>query len=250
MSIKVLIVDDEPLARSLLEEHLASMKEVQVLDSCSDGFEALKSLKIQRPDVILLDIHMPKLNGFELLEVMENPPAVIFITAYDQYAIKAFEAGAIDYLLKPVALERLEKAFAKLQQAGIEQKQEQQKALDQLNRQSGKHEEEGRRIVVKNGTSIRMISTHELVYIEAYDDYVRLHLPGEFLLKKQTMNYFEEVLDPRQFVRIHRSFMIKISSLNKLEAMEKDSYVAILKNGIRLPVSRSGYDKLKQVLNW
>ena len=250
MNLKVIIIDDEPPARELLKEHLSKIKNVEVVDECADGYEALKSIRQHHPDVVLLDIHMPKLNGFELLEVLETLPFVIFITAYDQYAIKAFEAGAIDYLLKPASLERLEKALQKVTENAKTGAEKNTQKLDQLKSQSGKHEEEGKRIVVKNGNAIRMVATDDIQYLEAYDDYVKLHLSHEFLLKKQTMNYFEEVLDPAQFVRVHRSFILQLKELNKIEALDKDSYIAILKSGVKLPVSRNGYEKLKKVLKW
>jgi two-component system, LytTR family, response regulator len=244
--IKVILIDDEPLARSITREYLQAHTDIDVVQECNDGFEGVKAIAQYKPDLIFLDIQMPKINGFEMLELLEQPPAVIFTTAFDEYAMKAFEAHAIDYLLKPFSKERFDKALQKWsQQRGQpEEKNNPQVLLNEEVRQP----EERSRVVVKEGGNIRIIPVHEIQYIEAYDDYVKIFTQKEMFLKKKTMNFYEQSLDTSLFVRVHRSYMIQLAQITRIEPLEKDSHVALLKNGVRIPLSKSGYTKLKTVL--
>ena len=244
--IKVILIDDEPLARSITREYLQAHTHIEVVQECNDGFEGIKAIAQYKPDLIFLDIQMPKINGFEMLELLEQPPAVIFTTAFDEYAMKAFEAHAIDYLLKPYSKERFDKALQKWsQQRGQpDEKNNPQVLLNEEVRQP----EERNRVVVKEGGNIRIIPVHEIQYIEAYDDYVKIFTQKEMFLKKKTMNFYEQSLDASQFVRVHRSYMIQLAQITRIEPLEKDSHVALLKNGVRIPLSKSGYTKLKGVL--
>ncbi|HEX8038578.1 MAG TPA: response regulator [Chryseosolibacter sp.] len=240
--IKAVLIDDEPLARSIVAEYLKSYPEIKIVQECNDGFEGLKAIGHHKPDLVFLDIQMPKINGFEMLELIEEPPAVIFTTAFDEYAIKAFEAHAIDYLLKPFSKERFDKALGKwLQQ---HRSAEPPARLPQDLRQP----EEAHRIVVKEGSNIRILPVSEVVYLEAYDDYVKIFTVKEMFLKKKTMNYYEQSLDPLQFIRVHRSYIIRLSSITRIEPLEKDTHVALLKTGVRIPLSKTGYNKLKLAL--
>tara|TARA_R110001592_G_scaffold363109_2_gene680421 strand:- start:110295 stop:111014 length:720 start_codon:yes stop_codon:yes gene_type:complete len=237
--MKVIIVDDEPLAISVVEEYLKDY-DVEVLATCLNGFEAIKAIQEHQPDLVFLDIQMPKVNGFELLEILENKPKVIFATAFDQFAIKAFEHQAVDYLLKPFSKERFAKAMANVpQQDGT--KIEQSVAHYQK-------EERSNRIVVKDGQDIKIIPIQDVVYLEAYDDYVKIHTVKDCFLKKHTLSKFEDSLPINKFVRVHRSFMINVSFLLKIEQLTKDSYRAVLKNDEAVQISRSGHLKLKQAL--
>src|SRR6187402_1877917 len=244
---RALIIDDEPLARMVVQEYIQQyVGQIEVLQECNDGFEGLKAIQQYQPDIIFLDVQMPKINGFEMLELVDKQPAVIFTTAFDEYAMKAFEAHAIDYLLKPFSKERFDKALQKWsQQRGQpDEKSSPQVLLNEEVRQP----EERNRVVVKEGGNIRIIPVHEIQYIEAYDDYVKIFTQKEMFLKKKTMNFYEQSLDASQFVRVHRSYMIQLAQITRIEPLEKDSHVALLKNGVRIPLSKSGYTKLKGVL--
>lgn len=243
--IKALIIDDEPLARSLVKEYLKSFGDIQVVQECNDGFEGVKAIAQHQPDLIFLDIQMPKINGFEMLELIENPPAVIFTTAFDEFAMKAFEAHAVDYLLKPFSKDRFEKAVQKWLALRTSQVDNTQK--DFLENRTTQPEEHAR-VVVKKGTNIVIIPVQQIHYFEAYDDYVKIHTKEGMNLKKKTMSYFESVLDASQFVRVHRSYIINLQELTRIEPMEKDNHVAQLKSGVQIPLSQSGYVKLKGVL--
>ena len=244
--IKCLIIDDEPLARSIVADYLQKHPDIEVAQECGDGFEGIKAIKQHQPDLIFLDIQMPKINGFEMLELLEEQPGVIFTTAFDNYALKAFEANAVDYLLKPFSQERFNAALKKWQEKRTIETAE--KPTIDLNEIPGKQPEERARIVVKAGNDIRIIPVQEVLYLEAYDDYVKIHTKDGLFLKKKTMGYYEQTLDPAQFVRVHRSFIVPISQLTRIEPLEKDSHVALLKNGTRIPLSKSGYTKLRTVL--
>src|SRR5688572_16556853 len=242
--IKVILIDDEPLARSIVTEYLEAYPQFQIVQCCNDGFEGVKAIAQHKPDLLFLDIQMPKINGFEMLELIEQPPAVIFTTAFDEYAIKAFEAHAIDYLLKPFSKDRFDKALQKW----LSQRQQQQGKNKTHLHEEVRQPEERNRIVVREGGNIRIIPVHEIQYIEAYDDYVKIYTPKEMFLKKKTMSFYEQILDPSQFVRVHRSYIMHLSQLTRIEPLEKDSHVALLKSGARIPLSKSGYLKLKSVL--
>lgn len=237
--IKVVLIDDEPLARSIVAEYLQSFSNIEIMQECNDGFEGMKAIAQHHPDLIFLDVQMPKINGFEMLELLEAPPAVIFTTAFDEFAMRAFEAHAIDYLLKPFSKERFDKAMEKWmkQKAAPENTQA---LLDAVASQ----QEEQHRVVVKTGSSIRIIPMPEVLYFEAYDDYVKIHTKDGYFLKKKTMQHFENTLDPATFVRVHRSFIIQVAQITKIDSADE----VLLKNGVRVPLSRTGYTKLKAVL--
>jgi len=244
--IKVILIDDEPLAQSIVTEYLRTYPQFQIVQCCNDGFEGVKAIAQHKPDLIFLDIQMPKINGFEMLELIDQPPAVIFTTAFDEFAIKAFEAHAIDYLLKPFSKERFDKAIQKwLTQNN--QTQSKPSPVAVLNEQI-RQPEERNRIVVKEGSNIKIIPIHDIHYIEAYDDYVKIFTQKEMFLKKKTMSFYEQSLSPSQFVRVHRSYIIALQQLTKIEPMEKDTHIALLKNGVKIPLSKTGYLKLKTVL--
>lgn len=243
--MKVIIIDDEPLARSIVKEYLQKHPDLEVVQECNDGFEGLKAIQQHQPDLVFLDIQMPKINGFEMLELIEQPPSIIFATAFDEYAIKAFEAHAIDYLLKPFNQERFDKAIAKWKeknQSSLE------KNTQELLETAAQSPTQSNRIVVKNGSKIKIIPVHDVLYLEAADDYVKVHTPEGYFLKNKTMNHFEQALDGQQFVRSHRSYIVNVQQITRIDPYEKDNHVAILRSGLKVPVSRSGYVKLRAVL--
>lgn len=244
--IKVLIIDDEPLARSIVKEYLQNYDQIAVAEECRDGFEGVKAVMQHQPDLIFLDIQMPKINGFEMLELIEQPPAVIFTTAFDEYAIRAFEAHAVDYLLKPYSRERFDKALQKwLAQQANSAGTAFSPALLESAAQTPLQQS---RIVVKSNGKIKIIPVHDIQYLEAADDYVKIHTPSGTHLKNKTMQYFERLLDARQFVRTHRSYIVNIQQVTRLDPYEKESHIAVLHSGLKVPVSKTGYLKLKQVL--
>jgi two-component system LytT family response regulator len=244
---RALIIDDEPLARMVVLEYLQAFTQIEVLQECGDGFEGLKAIQQHQPDLIFLDVQMPKINGFEMLELVENPPAVIFATAFDEFAIKAFEAHAVDYLLKPFSKERFVKAIDKFlsQSPSAPSAAKTTETLLEIAAQSPAQNE---RIVVKTGTKVKIISVQDVEYLQADDDYVSVITAEGAFLKNKTMTFFEKTLDPRYFVRVHRSYIIAIQQITRLDPYEKDSHLAILKSGAKIPVSKTGYVKLKQVL--
>lgn len=242
---KVIIIDDEPLARSIVKEYLQKHPQLELVQECNDGFDGLKAIQQYQPDLIFLDIQMPKISGFEMLELVEQPPPVIFTTAFDEYAIKAFEAHAIDYLLKPFNQERFDKAIAKWNE---KKSTSTGKATQDLLETASLSPLQNQRIVVKNGSKIKIIPVHEVLYLEAADDYVKIHTSAGYFLKNKTMNHFEQSLDAQQFVRSHRSYIVNVQQITRIDPYEKDNHVAILRSGAKVPVSRSGYGKLKEVL--
>lgn len=244
--IKAIIIDDEPLARLVVQEYLQSYPQITIAQVCNDGFEGVKAINQYKPDLIFLDIQMPKINGFEMLELIENPPAVIFATAFDEYAIKAFEAHAVDYLLKPFSKDRFDKAIQNwLAQANHQQ---QRNATEALLQSANELPHQSDRIVVKTGGKIKIIPVGEVHYIEAADDYVKLNTKEGAFLKNKTMGFFEQTLNPKQYVRTHRSYIINIQEITRIDPYEKENHIAILKSGAKVPVSKSGYAKLRSVL--
>jgi two-component system, LytTR family, response regulator len=242
--IRAILIDDEPLARSIVAEYLKSYSEIQIVQECNDGFEGVKAITQFKPQLIFLDIQMPKINGFEMLELIEQPPAVIFTTAFDEYAIKAFESHAIDYLLKPFSKERFDKALQKW----LGQRHSSEEKNNTLIQEEVRQPEERNRVVVKEGGNIRIIPVNEIQYIEAYDDYVKIYTLKEMFLKKKTMNFYENSLDASQFVRVHRSYILQLNQITRIEPLEKDTHLALLKSGAKIQLSKSGYTKLKSVL--
>jgi two-component system LytT family response regulator len=243
--IKALLIDDEPLARSIVREYLKHYTEINIVTECNDGFEGVKAIAEHRPDIIFLDIQMPKINGFEMLELVENPPDVIFTTAYDEYAIKAFETYAVDYLLKPFGRERFDKAMQKwLSRQNMPAVSKTENLLDTASLSPGQNQ----RIVVKIGGKIKIIPVHEIIYLEAADDFVKIHTQEGSFLKNKTMNHFENVLEAGQFARIHRSYIVNIQQITRIDPYEKDNHIAVLRSGGTVPMSKAGYTKLKSVL--
>jgi len=242
---KVIIIDDEPLARSVVKEYLQKHPDLELVEECNDGFEGLKAIQQHNPDLVFLDIQMPKINGFEMLELVDNPPSVIFTTAFDDYAIRAFETHAIDYLLKPFNQERFDRAVARWtgKQAG-----EAEKTTQELLDSASLSPSQNQRIVVKNGSKIKIIPVHDVLYLEAADDYVKIHTAEGYFLKNKTMNHFEQALDKNLFVRCHRSYIVNVQQITRIDPYEKDNHVAVLRSGTKVPVSRSGYGRLKDVL--
>ena len=242
---RALIIDDEPLARMVVLEYLQSFPQIEVMQECNDGFEGLKAIQQYQPDLIFLDVQMPKINGFEMLELVEQQPAVIFTTAFDEYAIKAFEAHAVDYLLKPFNKDRFSKAIEKyLAQAPAAASPKKTEEILEAANSPAQHE----RIVVKTGTKVKIIPVQDVEYLAADDDYVSVYTAEGSFLKNKTMNFFEQMLDPKYFVRVHRSYIIAIQQITRIDPYEKDAHLAILKSGAKIPVSKTGYVKLKQVL--
>lgn len=239
--MKAIIIDDEPLARLMVKEYLQSYPHIAVVQECNDGFEGLKAIQQYQPDIIFLDIQMPKINGFEMLELVDNPPQVIFTTAFEEYAIKAFDAHAADYLLKPFSKDRFDKAMQKLQSQKLNSTQEVVEAALQVPAQ-------GNRVVVKDNGKIRIIPLAQIQYLEAADDYVKIHTAEGIFLKKKTLQYFEDTLPFQEFIRIHRSYIINAQLITRIDPYEKDSHLALLTTGARLPVSKTGYAKLKEIL--
>ena len=246
--MKAVIIDDEPLARSMVKEYLQAYSFIEVLQECNDGFEGIKAIQQLQPDIIFLDIQMPKITGFEMLELVENPPHVIFTTAFEEYAIKAFETHAIDYLLKPFSKERFDKAIQKIvqQQKASGTQVAQTEAL--VETASATMPMQSNRIVVKDGGKIKIIPIPQIQYLEAADDYVKIVTKDGTFLKKKTMQYFEDSLGADQFIRIHRSYIVNVQLITRIDPYEKDSHIAILSTGAKLQVSKAGYGKLKEVL--
>lgn len=245
--IRTIIVEDEKLARDLVRDYLADHDDFELLGEYEDGFSGLKAINEQKPDLVFLDIQMPKLTGFELLEVLEHHPSVIFTTAYDQYALRAFEHNAVDYLLKPYSRERFDeainKARDKITRGGDD-------SIQKLVRHQEEQEEELQRVVVKSRSRISVIPVSNILYLEAQDDYVMIYTHDSQHLKQKTMKFFESHLPGDEFVRIHRSYIVRIEEIAQLQLYEKDSYIVILKNGAKLPVSKTGLPKLKKQLDF
>ncbi len=244
--MRVILIDDEPLARSVVIEYLQSWPQIEIVQECSDGFEGVKAIAQHEPDLIFLDIQMPKINGFEMLELIDHPPSVIFTTAFDEYAIKAFEEHAIDYLLKPFTKERFDKAVQKWldTKPTTEAKKDTTEILDNIQTSSPNNE----RVVVKTGNKIKIIPVNDIIFLAADDDYVKIHTAEGSFLKNKTMAYFEKLLGEDDFVRVHRSYIVKIDEITRIDPYEKESHLAILKSGEKIPVSKTGYPKLRQVL--
>jgi two-component system LytT family response regulator len=240
--MKAIIIDDEPLARMMVKEYLQAYPHITVVEECNDGFEGMKAIQHHQPDLIFLDIQMPKINGFEMLELIDNPPQVIFTTAFEEYAIKAFDAHAADYLLKPFSKERFDKAMQKLTLQKINPAQ----AVVEMALQTAAVQ--SNRIVVKDNGKIKIIPIAQVQYLEAADDYVKIMTAEGHFLKKKTLQHFEDSLPPQEFIRIHRSYIVNAQLITRIDPYEKDSHLALLTTGARLPVSKAGYAKLKELL--
>jgi len=247
MLYKALIIDDEPPARKIIAAYLKKHNAVQIAEECANGFEAIKAIKTHQPQILFLDIQMPKVNGLELLEVIDEPLQVVFTTAYDQYALKAFELNAVDYLLKPFDEKRFDEAVNKVLDKIKAGEVSNKKQINQIQNTTPELLE---RIVVKNGSKLEVIDLKHLVYIEAQDDYVMLYTESGHYLKSKTMKYFEEHLPQDQFLRIHRSYIINTTKIKGLEPYDKDTYLAILNPNCKVKVSRTGYKKLKEKMDF
>jgi two-component system, LytTR family, response regulator len=243
--IRALVVDDEDLARLVLRELIQSRPEIEVIAECANGFEAVKAVAEHKPDLIFLDVQMPKLSGFDVLELIGTDTAVIFVTAYDQYAMRAFEVHAVDYLLKPIGRERFEAALERAK-SRLGEKMPLAPDLAAAARPPKQFLD---RLVVRDGTRVTLIPVAKLDYAEAQDDYVALASEGKKHLKQQTIVSLEACLDPERFVRVHRSYVVNFERVVRIEPYGKDSKLAILADGTRLPVSKAGYARLKSLLD-
>jgi two-component system LytT family response regulator len=244
--LRVVIVDDEPLARAVVREYLRAHPGVEVVAECANGFEAVKAVTDLSPDLMFLDVQMPKLNGFEVLELLGRAVPVIFTTAYDQYALRAFEVHAVDYLLKPFSEERLAEALSR---AGARlQAREAGPDVAALVAEARPRQGPVERVLIRDGAQVHVLPVARIDYVEAQDDYVCFKSEGKQYLKDQTMGALEATLDPARFVRIHRSYLLNIERIARVELYAKDSRVAILRDGTKLPVSRAGYARLAKLL--
>ncbi len=247
--VRTIIVDDEELARQVLRELISAHPEMEIVAECANGFEAVKAVTELKPDLLFLDIQMPKLDGFEVLDLVGNDMAIVFATAYDEYALKAFDVHAVDYLLKPFGAERFEKALQHAKErigGGAPPKSPNSAELAQAARGPEQYLD---RVVVRDGTKVHIIPIAKLDYVEAQDDYVALASEKPKYLKQQTIASLEAALDPKQFLRVHRSYIMNLERVARIEPYGKDSKVAILTDDSRLPVSRAGYDRLRTVLD-
>ena len=245
--IRTIIVEDEELARNLLKSFLKDAGNIDLIAECENGFEGVKTINEMKPDLVFLDIQMPKITGFELLELLDHKPHIIFATAYDQYALKAFEYNAADYLLKPYSKERLMEAIEKVAER-ISAEGPNSDVADRVS--DYPREEMLDRIVVKDRHKIHIIPVDQVRYIESMDDYVMIYTREGRHMKQKTMKYFENALDSKDFVRIHRSYIVKVEEINEIHQYEKESYIVILHDKTKLKVSKTGYKNLKDVLNF
>lgn len=248
MKLKIVIIDDEILAQNIIKNFLSKFDNTEILKICNNGFEGLKAIQELKPDLVFLDIQMPKLTGFEMLELIDNPPFIIFSTAYDEFAIKAFEVNAVDYLLKPYSFERFSEALNKVfKYINSEQKENNVKNLiNHINYE----QKQINRVVVKQTGKVVIIPVEEIKVIEAADDYVLLHTTLGKFIKEKTMKFFEEHLNNEEFIRIHRSYIVKVSNIKQFEPAEKESYTLSTYDNQKLPMSKSGFQRLRQILNF
>jgi two-component system, LytTR family, response regulator len=246
--MNIIIIDDEPLARALLKEYLAPHTDICIIGECANGFEGVKAISELKPDAVFLDVQMPKLNGFEMLELIDSAPAVIFTTAFDEYAIQAFDANAVDYLLKPFTEERLHNALIRLRDSfalkakGVASLEPLIKELPSIS------SFQNPRVVVKDKHQIHIIPFGDILYIEAADDYVKIHTEARYYLKKKTMSFFEDALPLDEFCRVHRGYIVRLRYIAKVEPWEKDGAIITLQSKVEVPVSKAGYTRLKHVL--
>ncbi len=247
--IRIIIVDDETPARDIIKHYLTEIGSVEVIAECADGFSGLKSISELKPDLVFLDIQMPRLTGIELVEVLTEKPEIIFTTAFDQYALRAFELNAVDYLLKPFPkrrfLESVSKAIDKIRSGSGNNK-----PGNQLLTLKPEPASPVNRIVVRKGNAINLIPVDQIRYVEAQDDYVMIYHSSGKALKQQTMKFYEENLPKTDFMRIHRSYIVNVEQIKRIEPYGKDNHIAILRSDEKLPVSRAGYKHLKEELNF
>lgn len=247
--IRTIIIDDESPARDIIKHYLKDFGNIEVIAECADGFNGLKTISSLKPDLVFLDIQMPRLTGIEMMEVITEKPEIIFTTAYDQYAIRAFELNAVDYLLKPFPKPRFTEAV--------------NKAIEKIMSGAGNREQAGpllakkpdmpapvNRVVVRKGNGISLIPVDNIKYVEAQDDYVMIHHSEGKSLKQETMKFYEDNLPPKDFVRIHRAYIVRVHEIKRIEPYGKDNHIAILQAGEKIPVSRAGYKHLKEELDF
>jgi two-component system LytT family response regulator len=247
--MRVIIVDDEHLARALLREQLAAYADVEIVGECANGFEAVKAIGELAPDLVFLDIQMPKLDGFEVVELAGTKTHYIFVTAYDQFALRAFEVHALDYLLKPFGAERLARALAHAQSVMQRLRAPEAKAgLAAVVQEAAQRHAPLERILIRDGARVHVVAADSVDYIEAQDDYVSVCAGGKCWLKSQRLSELEGQLDPQAFLRVHRSYIINVGAIARIEPAGKDSHCAVLRDGTRIPVSRSGYQKVRELI--
>jgi two-component system LytT family response regulator len=256
-SFRVVVVDDEMLARQVLKEHLLARRDLEIVAECANGFEAVKAITELQPDLVLLDIQMPKLDGFEVLELVGRPVPVIFVTAYDEFAVRAFEIHAIDYLLKPFSAERINEAIDRARDRLLAPAAAEPAAPtpapapitpQELRAEAKPPAGPLERVLIRDGSKVHVIPVDDVDFVQAQDDYVCFHAGGKQYLKEQPLAEVEAALDATRFVRIHRSFLLNVDRLARVEPLTKDSRIAILKDGRKLPLSRAGYQRLNALL--
>ena len=248
--MRVIIVDDEPLARAVLREHLDAHADVEIVGECANGFEAVKAIAELVPDLVFLDIQMPRLDGFEVVELAGAKTHYVFVTAYDQFALRAFDVHALDYLLKPFTRERLAQALAHARErlatpASATQGEGAMRAL--VSDAQARHQPL-ERVLIRDGARVQVIPVERIDYVEAQDDYVAFSAEGRQWLKNQRMAELESQLDPRAFLRVHRSYIVNLAAIARIEPTGKDGHCALLKSGARIPISRSGYQKVRDLM--
>ena len=247
-TLRIVVVDDEPLARAVVREYAAADPALEIVADCANGFEAVKAVSELKPDLVLLDVQMPKLDGFEVLELLGRDQPVVFITAYDQYALRAFDVHAVDYLLKPYSAERFQEAIGRARERLRARLTAAPTPIEDLVRDARPKTGHTERVLIRDGANVHVLAVDKIDYVEAQDDYVAFKSEGKQYLKDQTLASVEGTLDPARFVRIHRSFILNIDRIAKVELYAKDSRMAILRDGTRLPVSRAGYARLSELL--
>jgi two-component system LytT family response regulator len=247
--MRVIIVDDELLARAVLREYLGEYPDIEILAECANGFEAVKAIAERAPDLVFLDIQMPKLDGFEVVELAGAKTQYVFVTAYDQFALRAFEVHALDYLLKPFSRERLAQAVAHAR-VRLGSPRAAAAALDALAAagEAAQRRTPLERILIRDGARVQVIPAAQVDYIEAQDDYVQVVADGRAWLKSQRLSELEEQLDPGAFLRVHRSYIVSLAAIERIDPSGKDGHCAVLRGGARIPVSRSGYQKLRELM--
>jgi two-component system LytT family response regulator len=247
--MRVIIVDDEPLARAVLREHLGLHPDVEIVGECANGFEAVKAIAELAPDLAFLDIQMPKLDGFEVVELAGAKTHYVFVTAYDQFALRAFDVHALDYLLKPFTRERLAQALAHARERVAAPATEGEAAMRALVSDARARHQPIERVLIRDGARVQVIPVARIDYIEAQDDYVAICSEGRQWLKNQRMAELESQLDPQAFLRVHRSYIVNLGTIARIEPTGKDGHCAVLKSGARVPISRSGYQKMRDLMH-
>lgn len=240
-NLKALIVDDEELARRLIREYLKPHADIDVVGECENGLEAVKDIGTLAPDLVFLDIQMPKLTGLEVLDLTGRRSGVIFTTAYDQYALKAFDLHAVDYLLKPFSQERFDEALTRARKLLGQT----EPALDSLIADTSEKLE---RVLIRDREQVHVIPVEKIDYVEAQDDYIAIHSEGRSYLKTQRLSDLEQKLDAKTFVRVHRSYIVNVSQLQAIEKFGKDGHAARLRSGKRIPISRAGYERIRSIM--